>query len=52
MENISQFKAKMTPIGSSRYILVPNKVREFEGINDDDIVIVTIQKVTPVEEIR
>jgi bifunctional DNA-binding transcriptional regulator/antitoxin component of YhaV-PrlF toxin-antitoxin module len=45
MENISEFKAKMTSIGSSRYILVPNRVREYEGIDDDDLLIITVRKV-------
>ena len=45
MENITKFKTKLASSGNSKYILVPIKVIKYEGINDDDIILVTLQKV-------
>lgn len=45
MKKKIEFKAKMTSIGSSRYILIPNKVREYENLVENDVLTIVIEKV-------
>jgi len=44
MENMTQFKTRLLTIGGSKYILVPKNIREYEGINDDTLLMVTLEK--------
>lgn len=42
---IIQFKAQMKHIGSSKFILIPAKVLQFEDIKEEDVLNVVIEVV-------
>lgn len=44
MENVTQFKTRLITIGGSKYILVPKNIREYEGIDDATLLMVTLEK--------
>ena len=50
MENLTRYKAKLTQIGNSKYVIVPNNYVKFEGLEDDEVVEVTIRKIIADDE--
>ncbi len=45
-----QYKSKMININGAKYLLVPKNIREYGGITDNDILMVTIEKINEIEE--
>lgn len=45
MENVTTWKTRITKQGLSSYILIPKKMLDFEGIDDNDVIQVTVKKV-------